>query len=412
MILAAALALQLASAPTLIVRTPSGADSVRLEFRAGVAMVDASFLRRAGITTRVTGEGRLRLAVGGATFDFVEGVPFVRVRDSLVLPLVAAPLTVGAGIRLPFQVVAEVLPRHGVNLRYDAAARELTLFEPTVFARSAGPVAPVVREPAGPVRQPAANAPTGPAPVKPSADRTRKRIVVIDPGHGGPDNGMTGPMIGRARFYEKEIVLAVSRRLRDALVARGLEVVMTRTTDTLIALADRGRIANDRHADLFVSVHVNAANPRWKNPTEARGLETYFLAEAKTEDARRVAEMENEAIRFETETAVSRDDPLSFVINDMAQNEHLRESSDLAERVQRSLARTHPGPSRGVKQAGFRVLVSAFMPAILIEIGFGTNPDEAAWMASLAGQRAIALAVADAVTDYLAHYEARVGAQK
>ena len=411
MILAAALAMQLASAPTLIVRTATGADSARLDTRGGLAVVDAGFLRRAGITARATGEGRLRLAVGTATFDLIEGVPFVRIRDSVVLPLVAAPMMVTGAMRLPLQMVSEMLPRYGVNLRYDAAARQLTVFEPTVFSRGAGSTAPVVREPSVAAPPPSPARTTAAAP-RPAAARGHKRIVVVDAGHGGPDNGMTGPMIGRTRFHEKDVVLAVSRRLRDALVARGMEVVMTRTTDTLIALADRGRIANDRHADLFVSIHVNAANPRWKNPTEARGIETYFLAEAKTEDARRVAEMENEAVRFETDASASRDDPLSFIINDMATNEHLRESSDLAERVQRALAKSHPGPSRGVKQAGFRVLVSAFMPAILIEIGFGTNPDEAAWMASLQGQRAIALAVADAVTDYLAHYEARVGPQR
>lgn len=410
MIVAAALAMQLASAPTLIVRTATGADSARLETRGGIAIVDVAFLRRAGITARTTGEGRLRLAVGNATFDLIEGVPFVRIRDSVVLPLVSAPVMAAGAMRVPLQMVSELLPRYGVNLRYDAGARQLTLFEPTVFSRGAGNASPVVREPTVAAVGPTPARPAGASPR--ASARKDKRIVVVDAGHGGPDNGMTGPMIGRTRFHEKDVVLAVSRRLRDALVARGIEVVMTRTTDTLIALADRGRIANDRHADLFLSIHVNAANPRWKNPTAARGVETYFLAAAKTEDARRVAEMENEAVRFETETTTSRNDPLSFIISDMATNEHLRESSDLAERVQRSLVKSHPGPSRGVKQAGFRVLVSAFMPAILIEIGFGTNPAEAAWMASLQGQRAIALAVADAVADYLAHYEARMGPQR
>ena len=80
----------------------------------------------------------------------------------------------------------------------------------------------------------------------------------------------------------------------------GLDVLETRTTDTLIALSDRGRIANEHHGDLFLSIHVNAANPNWHDPAAARGFETYFLAEAKTEDDRRVEEMENEAVRFET----------------------------------------------------------------------------------------------------------------
>src|SRR6185312_854010 len=87
------------------------------------------------------------------------------------------------------------------------------------------------------------------------------RTVVVDAGHGGPDNGMTGPIGTRWKIYEKNITLQVAKRLATALHARGLRVVMTRTTDTLIALSDRGRIANEHHGDLFVSIHVNAANP-------------------------------------------------------------------------------------------------------------------------------------------------------
>jgi len=93
----------------------------------------------------------------------------------------------------------------------------------------------------------------------------------------------------------------------------------------------------------------------------------------------------------------------------MAQNEHLRESSDLADAMQHALGLVHPGPSRGVKQAGFRVLVTAYMPAVLVEIGFGTNGSEALFLSSEAGQRTIASAIADAVADYLARYEQRVG---
>jgi N-acetylmuramoyl-L-alanine amidase len=182
---------------------------------------------------------------------------------------------------------------------------------------------------------------------------------------------------------------------------------MTRDADTLIALDDRGRIANQRKGDVFVSIHVNAANPRWRDPGAARGFETYFLSEAKTEDERRVEAMENEVVKYEVDAGAGKGDPLSFILHDMEQNEHLRESSRLAEIVQRRLGRTHPGPSRGVKQAGFRVLVTALMPAILVEIGFGTNPREAAWMSAPEQQREIAEAIADATMQYLDKYERR-----
>jgi len=172
----------------------------------------------------------------------------------------------------------------------------------------------------------------------------------------------------------------------------------------------RRRIANEAHADLFVSIHVNAANPGWKTPGGARGFETYFLAEAKTEDARRVEQMENEVVKFETRTAARGGDPLSFLLNDMAQNEHLRESNELAELIQRRIGSVHPGPSRGVKQAGFRVLVTAFMPAVLVEIGFGTNASEASYMTDPNRMEELSSAVADGVLEYLKRYERRVAA--
>ncbi len=119
--------------------------------------------------------------------------------------------------------------------------------------------------------------------------------------------------------------------------------------------------------------------------------------------------MENEAIRFETAADVTRDDPLGFIMRDMAQNEHLRESARLAELLQAGMMRVHPGPSRGVKQAGFRVLVTAFMPAVLVEIGFGTNKLEAEYMTDTDRQRELASTLADAVVRYLEQYERKVG---
>jgi N-acetylmuramoyl-L-alanine amidase len=236
----------------------------------------------------------------------------------------------------------------------------------------------------------------------------RRHLVVVDAGHGGPDHGMVGPMGGPYTLYEKNITLAVALKVGAALERRGIQVMQTRTRDTLIALSDRGRMANEHKGDLFLSIHVNAANPTWHDPAAARGFETYFLAEAKTEDARRVERIENEAVRFETGADGSRHDPVDFIIDDMHQNEHLRESAQLADIIQRRLGGVHPGPDRGVKQAGFRVLVTAFMPAVLVEIGFGTNASEARFLADPASQTRIASAIASATAEYLAHYERRV----
>jgi N-acetylmuramoyl-L-alanine amidase len=262
-------------------------------------------------------------------------------------------------------------------------------------------------EPARHKSQPAAQSRAKSSPAAASVRNSPSRPrVIIDPGHGGRDPG--APMRSTA-VREKDIALQVALKVGDALRAKGVDVVFTRTRDTLIALDDRGRIANQAKGDVFISIHVNAANPGWKNPDAARGFETYFLAEARTEDARRVEEMENESIRFESDATVRTNDPLSYILSDMMQNEHLRESSDLAEIVQKHMNEAHPGPNRGVKQAGFRVLVSAFMPAILVELGFGTNAEEAAYMANPSKQRLMARAIADATREYLERHQRRVG---
>jgi N-acetylmuramoyl-L-alanine amidase len=217
-------------------------------------------------------------------------------------------------------------------------------------------------------------------------------------------------MLGDGRtMSEKTVALQVSLKLQRALEARGVGVVMTRTRDTLIALHDRGPIANRARGDVFVSIHVNAANPGWKNASASRGFETYFLAEAKTEDEARVARMENEAVKFETSVETSRSDPLGFILRDMAQNEHLRESLTLATLVQGGMKGVHPGTDRGVKQAPFSVLVNSFMPSVLVEIGFGSNVAEARWMVSEAGQQQLAESIADSLVAYLAQYERKVG---
>ena len=220
---------------------------------------------------------------------------------------------------------------------------------------------------------------------------------------------MAGPIGTPGWFLEKDIALSVAKKLATVLRARGVDVLMTRTTDTLIALSDRGRIANSNHGDVFISIHFNAPGSKTAAGARERGFETYFLAEAKSEDGRRVQDMENESVKFETGANAPKGDPLSFIITDMAQNEHLRESSDLARTIQNGLIEVHPGPNRGVQQANFAVLRGSYMPAVLIELGFGSNQPEAAFLGDEANQRALARNIAESVLAYLAHYESRVG---
>jgi N-acetylmuramoyl-L-alanine amidase len=383
MIVALLLGLQLAAAPPSVVSARAGTtESVvpLIETSTGRVLRLDRLAPALPVTVRAAGPGQFVASVFDVTMFLSDQVPYARVGTSLI-PLGGAPMMDRGALLVPLQLVAEVLPRLAPSrLTYDPVRSELRVASAST-ARASAPVAP----------------------------RRAKRRVVVDAGHGGPDNGMTGPIGGRNKIREKDITLAVSRELAKSLRQRGVEVVMTRTRDTLIGLYDRGPIANESGADLFLSIHVNAANLRWRRPGDARGFETYFLAEAKTEDERRVERMENEAVRFETAAQAPKDDPLSFIIHDMAQNEHLRESQELAAAVQFGLSRVHPGPSRGVKQAGFVVLTTAFMPAVLVEIGFGTNAAEAQYLASPTRQREIAEAIADATMSYLEGYERRLG---
>jgi N-acetylmuramoyl-L-alanine amidase len=394
MLAALLLACQLAAPTQLVIRSGAHVVNVPVVSSDAGTGVRADLLGPAlGATVRAMPNGHYLISVGGAELDVAEHVPFVRAGNA-VFPLVNAPSVVDGRLVIPLQLLSDILPRLSQAFAYDAVHDELRVSDTTIVRAA---VVDTLHTRATP--PPAATA-TRPG--------KRRRLVVVDAGHGGPDNGMHGPIGRGPKVIEKDVTLAVANQLAAALRARGYDVLMTRTTDTLIALSDRGRIANAAHADLFISVHVNAANPNWKDPGASRGFETYFLAEAKTEDAKRVERMENEAVKFETGVHAPKGDPLSFVINDMAQNEHLRESSDLAETIQGSLARVHPAPDRGVRQANFSVLRNSFMPAVLVEIGFGTNPKDAAILTSPLWQARIARSIADATVTYVKRYERRV----
>ena len=349
------------------------------------------------------GGTRYHFQLAGTRIDLEVGSAFARVaRDTI--PLAASVYRQAGRVYLPLAFASEVLPRVVSGVLFDTERDELRRFGSAVGKK---PPAGSVAAPAVGSGATSGSMATGSAP--PRSTGARQRVVVVDAGHGGVDRGMTGPIGSASKVYEKDITLAVARELQAALQRRGISVVMTRTRDTLIALGDRGRIANQAKGDLFMSIHVNAANPRWREPGGARGFETYFLAEAKTEDERRVEAMENEVIKFETSADVSSDDPLGFIMRDMAQNEHLRESSRLADIVQDGLRRVHPGPNRGVKQAGFMVLVKAFMPAVLVEIGFGSNRAESQYMTNPERQRELADTLASAVERFLSQYERKIG---
>jgi N-acetylmuramoyl-L-alanine amidase len=231
-------------------------------------------------------------------------------------------------------------------------------------------------------------------------------IVAIDAGHGGRDPGAIGVRGTKEKDVTLAIALDLAKRLRRE---RGIEVVLTREADTLIALTDRPRVLElsglDHPPDLFLSIHGNSM-PRVPNP--ARGVETYFLAVAKTDQARQVAMRENSALEFETDTPEEYLEPLQYILSDLQSTGNLQESSLLATVIQGSVSEALRAPNRGVKQAGLVVLVGATMPAVLVEVGYLSNRDEEMLLRSSSYQAKIADALADAVVDYLSDYGRRV----
>lgn len=213
-----------------------------------------------------------------------------------------------------------------------------------------------------------------------------KRVIVIDPGHGGTETGASG----KEGTFEKDITLAIAYKLKGILeTSTGVRVILTRSGDQVVPLDDRTALANNNKADLFVSIHANSTVHGY-----AKGTETYFLSTKATDDeARRAAAVENNAIGL-TEEAVPEVDPdLKLILWDMAQTEYLAESSQLAETIQQELNSTLGVTNRGIKQAPFRVLMGAMMPAVLVEVGFINNPAEEKLMTDADYQSKIARAI-------------------
>ncbi len=222
----------------------------------------------------------------------------------------------------------------------------------------------------------------------------RYATVVIDAGHGGADTGANHHGV-----REKDVTLAVARRLRRLLEADGVRVVMTRDADLAVPLRERGALANAAGGDVFVSIHINAM----PGGARARGTETYVLGLHRSADAEAVVARENAAVAFEA--SPSAYDGIAGALADelaalsvLEGSAHLRASERLAGTVEAAMQRVAGRRSRGVRQAGFYVLYGAAMPALLVELGFVTDPGEATFLASAAGQDRLARALHAALT--------------
>lgn len=232
----------------------------------------------------------------------------------------------------------------------------------------------------------------GSPPFTAAADKPTPRItgrVVIDPGHGGTEDGAIGPSGSK----EKDVVLDVSRRVATLLRAQGFEVWLAREGDEDVPLENRAAVANTHKADLFVSVHVNAS--RFNG---ARGAETYVLAAQATDNAARTtAALENDAAGVTAAAGEGGDGDLKLILWDLAQVEYLEASSKLAGAIQAGLNEALGLKDRGVRQAPFKVLVGATCPAVLVELGFISNPDEEKLLGDDAYRQKLAQVLAEAI---------------
>jgi N-acetylmuramoyl-L-alanine amidase len=226
------------------------------------------------------------------------------------------------------------------------------------------------------------------------------RTIVLDAGHGGHDPGAQGP----TGLQEKDLVLDVTRRVARLVQERlDLKVKLSRDGDYFVPLRDRTTFANKERADLFVSIHANA-----HREAVNEGVETYFLSSEATDTAaRHVAALENSVVQLESPASRGKMDIVKSILWELAQSQFQLESSRLAETVQDSMTQSLRIPSRGVKQAGFYVLGGAAMPAILIEIGFVTNPREEKKLRESRYRDEIARAILEGLAEYKRNAEPR-----
>jgi N-acetylmuramoyl-L-alanine amidase len=230
-------------------------------------------------------------------------------------------------------------------------------------------------------------------------DNTIKTIV-IDPGHGGKDPGAVGRKL---KAYEKDINLNVSLMLKSIIEKEtNIKVVLTRSDDRFVSLQERTKIANESKADLFVSIHTNAS----KN-TSSHGIEMYYLSTAKTTEARAVEALENSVVEIYEggKEALKKYNDVDLILSDILQAENLEHSNNLALKLQMNVVAGTKAQDRGVRQANFHVLRGAFMPAVLVEMGFISNQTEESFLVNAQYQERIARTIFEGIKSFKYRYD-------
>jgi N-acetylmuramoyl-L-alanine amidase len=393
----------------------SGERSIPIAMGEGVASLSVSDLCEAlGVAWKWDmALQKLSCTKKGRRLDFVQAMPFYLVNDTL-LQMPSGPFRQGGLLYLPAGLCAVTFGRMlSDSIEWHG---EDSTFEVVVSAAKAAPALPAV--PAverAPLPTPADTTPVLAPKVRPHAPDTVKRTksaaeaiktIVIDPGHGGMDPGAIGP----DGLQEKEVVLDIGLMVRDEFKKQPhLSVYMTRDKDVFIPLQDRTKFANAKKADLFVSIHANSIEGNAKKRDNTRGFKVYFLSQAKNEDDKLVAMRENAVIKLEDKT--SRYDNLQDILIDMAGNEYLRESQDFSIMINETFhtyLKQIPKLQLGVGQANFWVLNGAYMPSVLIEVGFVSNRKEEESLRDPQVKKSIANGIYEAIMSFKKKYESEM----
>jgi N-acetylmuramoyl-L-alanine amidase len=350
---------------------------------------------------------KLSITKNKRRIEFVTGMPFYCVNDTLRQMAGVGPLRRGGGLYCAAGLCAEAFGRmigdsivwHGEDSTFEVAHAALEGAAATTGAAKSI------------VDSTAAVAVMSTERIK-AADSVRNvktpveaiKTVVIDPGHGGMDPGAIGP----GGQQEKDIVLDIALLVRDEIKKQPrLTVYMTREKDVFIPLQDRTKFANTKMADLFVSVHANSIEGNEKKREATKGFKVYFLSQAKNEDDKLAAMRENAVIKMEDKA--SRYDNLQDILINMAGNEYLRESQDfsimIAETFDRSLKKIQKA-QLGVGQANFWVLNGAYMPSVLVEVGFISNRREEESLKEKSVKKSIATGIYESIINFRKKYEA------
>ena len=231
-------------------------------------------------------------------------------------------------------------------------------------------------------------------------------VIVIDAGHGGIDPGT----IGIGGIKEKDVTLGIALKLGKLIEKniKGVKVVYTRKKDVAVDLYERGKIANEAGGNLFISIHCNSMP---KKPSDIEGFEVYLLRPGRTKEAIDIAERENSVIQYEDNPArYQKLTDENFILVSMAQSAYMKYSEEFSDILNKQMSAELNIDSRGVKQAGFYVLVGASMPSVLIETGYLSNYHDAAILKSQKGQEAIAKAIYESVKRFKVQYEKSLNA--